>query len=77
MLLTLASFNNLGGSSKHLANLGLDWVAQEGLGLPGASSHLNGTEANVWIGGVNIPAGDSCSLLESENKESFGVGLGS
>jgi hypothetical protein len=50
---------------------------QGGLGLPGASSHLKGTEANGWIGDVSILAGDSCSLPGSENKESFGVGLGS
>lgn len=50
-----------------------------GLGLPGASSHWNGTEAVVPHGGgvsSNIP-GDSCGLLGSENKESFGVELGS
>jgi len=78
MLLSWALVNSLGGTSKHLSILGLsDCGMQGGLGLPDASSHLKGTEANGWIGDVSILAGDSCSLPGSENKESFGVGLGS
>lgn len=77
--MTLASHNILGGNSKHLAvlDLGCTWLVAKGLGLPGASSHWNGTEAKVWIGGVNIPAGDSCGLLGRESNESLGVGVGS
>jgi hypothetical protein len=72
--------NNLGGSSKGLAHLGFDSVVVvHGLGLPGASSHWNGTEAVVLHGdGVrSVPGDASCGLLGSENKDSFGVELSS
>ena len=74
ILLTLN--NNLGGSSKDLAHLGLELdsvvVFVHGLGLPGASSHWNGTEAWIRGGGVNVPVG-SGGLLGNEKRESLGV----
>lgn len=49
-----------GGSSRHLvAGSGRTMMSVQGLGFPGCSSHLNGTEAMAWSGGVAIP--DGCS----------------
>lgn len=32
-------------------------MSVQGRGLPGCSSHLKGTEAKVWSGGVEVPDG--------------------
>lgn len=52
------SSNSLGGRSKHLGSVmaeekGIRLV--QGLGFPGSSSHRNGTEAEVYSGGVSMP----------------------
>jgi hypothetical protein len=80
MLVILLSLNNsnLGGSSKDLALLclGLGSAVEHGRGLPGASSHWNGTEAVTWGGGVSIPLGLG-GLVGNENRESLGMELAS
>lgn len=49
-------------------------VVVQVLGLPGSSSHLNGTEAEVWSGeGITIPGGSG----GIEKSGSLGVELGS
>lgn len=48
--------NLQGGSSKVL---GRGIMSEQGRGFPGCSSHLNGTEAEVWRGGVDGWSGDS------------------
>lgn len=67
---------SLGGNSKDFG-LGIVMRVVHGLGLPGSSSHRNGTEAEVWSGGVSIPDGSGEGLGEIENRGSFGVELGS
>ena len=52
------SINSLGGSSRHFCgkSMGLEIrVGQYSLGLPGSSSHRNGTDAEEWSGGVSVP----------------------
>ena len=52
------SINSLGGNSRHFCgkSMGLEIrVVQYSLGLPGSSSHRNGTDAEVWSGGVSVP----------------------
>lgn len=50
----------------------------QGLGLPGSSSHRNGTEAEVWSGGVSIPDGKEGSLGGIvKNNGSLGLEFGS
>ena len=63
---------SLGGRSK---DLGWDLlVVVQGLGLPGSSSHLNGTEAEVWSGDGTTILGGSGRI---EKSGSLGVQLGS
>lgn len=67
---------SLGGRSKDLGwdPLVVVVVVVQGLGLPGSSSHLNGTEAEVWSGeGTTIPGGSG----GIEKSGSLGVELGS
>lgn len=46
---------------------------KQNLGLPGSSSHRNGTETEEKIGGVSIPerSGDSIAVIASNG--SFGT----
>lgn len=47
-----------GGGSRHFAaGSGRTMMSVQGLGFPGSSSHLKGTEAKAWSGGVAIPDG--------------------
>lgn len=58
---------SLGGGSRQRALLDLERAtrAVQGRGLPGSSSHRNGTEAVVWSGGVWVPEGSgSCMAME-------------
>lgn len=78
----LVSNISLGGSSKHFGvkSAGLERVAiraVQGLGLPGSSSHRNGTEAEEWSGGVSIPGRSGEFMGGIENSGSFGVELNS
>lgn len=65
---------SLGGSSRHLW-CGRVTRAVQGRGFPGSSSQRNGTEAEVWWGGVERPGGFGDSL--GDNMRSFGVELSS
>lgn len=49
--------------------------AVQGRGLPGSSSQWNGTEAEVWSGGVSMPEGSGDSMGGTENRGSLGVEL--
>ena len=75
----LVSKSSLGGSSKHLGEKSETKFVRvvQGLGLPGCSSQRNGTEAEVWSGGVSIPEGSGDCLGWIENSGSFSVELGS
>ena len=86
ILVIMASVKSLGGNSKHLlvvvsvvllVIVSVVVRAVHGLGLPGSSSHLNGTEAVVvWSGGVSIPGccGDCiCGIFDKNNNGSFGT----
>lgn len=69
---------SLGGSSKHLVvGMGRVMRAVQGRGLPGSSSQRNGTETEVWSGGVSIPEGLGDSLGGTEDSESLGVEIAS
>lgn len=69
--------NSLGGRSKHLGSaleLGKIMRAVQGLGLPGSSSHWNGTDAGVCSGGVSVP--ECLGEPVAGNCRIFGVKLG-
>lgn len=66
---------SLGGSSKHFLWVGTVTMAVHGRGFPGSCSHRNGTEAEVWSGGVERPDGSGDSFGEAESKGSFGEEL--
>ncbi|PON81255.1 hypothetical protein TorRG33x02_229950 [Trema orientale] len=79
MLVNLTSVNNLGGSPNDLTVVlvsSSSGSVVSCLGLPGASSHRNGTEAEARCGGEAEP-GCSRSWFGSENRESFGMVIGS
>jgi hypothetical protein len=69
--------SSLGGSSKHLVAKTSVTVARavQGLGLPGSSSQRNGTEAELWSGGVSMPEGSVDCISGTEKSGSFGVKL--
>lgn len=56
-LVMLVSINSLGGNSRDFCGklMALGTRAVLSQGLPGSSSHRNGTEAEVWSGGVSVP----------------------
>lgn len=75
----MGSKNSLGGRSKHLGYSRPVLAARvmrvvQGLGFPGSSSHLKGTEAEVCSGGVSMPerSGDS-TVSAMEKRGSFSV----
>lgn len=79
-VILLGSKNSLGGRSKHLGDsvvvlVGRVMRAVQGLGFPGSSSHLNGTEAEVYRGGVSIPECSGDCTVAIENRGSFGAEL--
>ena len=63
---------SLGGRSRHLLWVGRVIKAVHGRGFPGSCSQRNGTEAEVWRGGVERPDGSAESFGEAENKGSCG-----
>lgn len=77
-VILLGSKKSLGGRSKHLGDSAVGAVgrvmrAVQGLGLPGSSSHLNGTEAEAYKGGVSVPECSGDCTVAIENRGSFGV----
>lgn len=74
----MASTCNLGGNSKHFGvSLGMGFekltMSVQGLGFPGSSSHPNGTDAEVWRGGVSIPGLSGECIGGGLNSGSLGI----
>lgn len=81
-LVMLVSINSLGGNSRDFCGklMALGTRAVLSQGLPGSSSHRNGTEAEVWSGGVSVPdlSGDcKCACGFGISSSLGGVKIGS